>query len=393
MKVADSNGPIVMNGGGSLARQLLNEEACWEAVLKKDKTKDGEFFFGVLTTGVFCRLSCPARRPLRKNIRFYETATQAIADNLRPCLRCRPLVTGRADSMERRIYALCDFIRKNSSEPLNLEQLSQKARLSPFHLQRTFKAVVGVTPRQYLEACRLETLKKQFRSGNSLTEAIYDAGFGSNSRVYERVSTRLGMTPTEYRAGGNHVSISYVTIQSPLGLMMIGATDRGLCFVQFGDSRVKLLAMLRAEFPAAALAEMKQPYPEQFGLWVQALIGHLSGDRQRLSLPVDVRGTAFQFRVWTYLQSIPYGEVQSYSEVARGIQQPGANRAVAQACASNKVAIAVPCHRVIRGNGEMGGYRWGVARKRTLIDLERSAKAAEHPLVESGTQRESSRSF
>jgi AraC family transcriptional regulator, regulatory protein of adaptative response / methylated-DNA-[protein]-cysteine methyltransferase len=382
-----------MNGGGSLARQLLSEEACWEAVLKKDKTKDGEFFFGVLTTGVFCRPSCPARRPLRKNIRFYETATQAIADNLRPCLRCRPLVTGREDSMERRIYALCDFIRKNSSEPLNLEQLSQKARLSPFHLQRTFKAVVGVTPRQYLEACRLETLRKQFRSGNSLTEAIYDAGFGSNSRVYERVSTRLGMTPTEYRAGGNHVSISYVTIQNPLGLMMIGATDRGLCFVQFGDSRVKLLAMLRAEYPAAAFAEMKQPYPEQFGLWVQALIGHLSGDRQRLSLPVDVRGTAFQFRVWTYLQSIPYGEVQSYSEVARGIQQPGANRAVAQACASNKVAIAVPCHRVIRGNGEMGGYRWGVARKRTLIDLERSAKAAEHPLVESGTRRESSRSF
>jgi AraC-like DNA-binding protein len=161
-----------------------------------------------------------------------------------------------------------------------LERLSQKARLSPFHLQRTFKAVVGVTPRQYLEACRLETLKKQFRSGNSLTEAIYDAGFGSNSRVYERVDTRLGMTPTEYRAGGSHVSISYVTIQSPIGLMMIGATDRGLCFVQFGDSRLKLLQMLRTEYPAAALAEMKQPYPEQFGLWVQALIRHLSGDRR-----------------------------------------------------------------------------------------------------------------
>jgi O-6-methylguanine DNA methyltransferase len=270
-----------MNGGRSLARQPLNEEACWEAVLKKENN-DGEFFFGVLTTGIFCRPSCPARRPLRKNVRFYKTATEAIADNLRPCLRCRPLVTGRDDNTKRRIYALCDFIRKNSSEPLNLERLSQKAHLSPFHLQRTFKAVVGVTPRQYLEACRLETLKKQFRSGNSLT----------------------------------------------------------------------------------------------VGLWVQALIRHLSGDRRRLFLPIDVRGTAFQFRVWTYLQSIPYGEVQSYSEVARGIQNPGANRAVAQACASNKVAIAIPCHRVIRGNGEMGGYRWGVARKRTLIDLERSAKAA-----------------
>jgi AraC family transcriptional regulator, regulatory protein of adaptative response / methylated-DNA-[protein]-cysteine methyltransferase len=379
MKVGGSDGQLVMNGDRSIARQSLSEEACWEAMLKKDKTKDGQFFFGVLTTGIFCRPSCPARRPLRKNIRFYKTAIEAIADNLRPCLRCHPLVTGRDDSTQRRIYALCDFIRKNSSEPLNLVQLGQKARLSPFHLQRTFKAVVGVTPRQYLEACPLEVLKRQFRSGNSLTEAIYDAGFGSNSRVYERVSTRLGMTPTEYRAGGNHVSISYVTIQSPVGLMMIGATDRGLCFVQFGESRDKLLQMLRAEYPAAALADMKQPHPEQFGLWVQALIGHLSGDRQRLFLPVDVRGTAFQSRVWTYLQSIPYGEVQSCSEVARGIRQPGANRAVAQACASNKVAIAVPCHRVIRGSGEMGGYRWGVARKRTLIDLERSAKASARP--------------
>ena len=365
-----------MNGVRSPVRQPLDEEGCWEAVLEKDKSKDGQFFFGVLTTGIFCRPSCPARRPLRKNVRFYWTAAEALADDLRPCLRCRPLAVRREDGMERRIYALCDFIRKNSSEPLNLERLSQEARLSPFHLQRTFKMVVGVTPRQYLEACRLETLKKQFRSGNSLTQAIYDAGFGSNSRVYERVSTRLGMTPTEYRAGGEHVSISYVTIQSSVGLMMVGATDRGLCFVQFGDSGTQLLQMLRTEYPAAALAEMKRPYPEQFGHWVHALIRHLSGDRQPLRLPIDVRGTAFQFRVWTYLQSIPYGEVQSYSEVARGIRNPGAGRAVAQACASNKVAIAVPCHRVIRGNGEMGGYRWGVARKRTLIDLERSAKAA-----------------
>jgi AraC family transcriptional regulator, regulatory protein of adaptative response / methylated-DNA-[protein]-cysteine methyltransferase len=221
-------------------------------------------------------------------------------------------------------------------------------------------------------------LKKQFRSSKSLTEAIYDAGFGSNSRVYERVDTRLGMTPTEYRAGGEHVSISYVTIQSPIGLIMIGATDRGLCFVQFGNSRTELFHRLRAEYPAGSLAEMKQPYPEQFGLWVQALVRHLNGDQQRLRLPIDVRGTAFQFRVWTYLQSIPYGEVQSYSEVAKSIRNPGARRAVAQACASNKVAIAVPCHRVIRGNGEMGGYRWGIARKRTLIDLERSTKASSH---------------
>jgi AraC family transcriptional regulator, regulatory protein of adaptative response / methylated-DNA-[protein]-cysteine methyltransferase len=359
-----------------VAKNRPTEEDWWQAVLRKDKGQDGRFFFGVLTTGVFCRPSCPARQPLRKNVRFYRTAAEALADHLRPCLRCRPLAIERDESAETRIRALCDFIRENSFELLSLERLGQKAGLSRFHLQRTFKAVVGMTPRQYLEACRLEVLKKQFRSGNSLTGAIYDAGFGSNSRVYERVSTRLGMTPTEYRAGGEHVSISHVTIQSPVGLVMIGATDRGLCFVQFGDSESELFQMLRTEYPAAALMEMKEPYPEQFGPWVDALTRHLSGDPHRLRLPIDIRGTAFQFRVWTYLQSIPYGEVQSYSEVARGIRNPAAGRAVAQACAANKVAIAVPCHRVIRGNGEMGGYRWGVARKRTLIDLERSMKAA-----------------
>jgi len=278
-----------------------------------------------------------------------------------------------------RVHELCRYIRENSFESLTLKRLSQKAGFSPFHLQRTFKAVVGLTPRQYAEACRLEVLKKQFRSGNSVTGAIYDAGFGSNSRVYERVGTRLGMTPTEYRAGGKDVPISYVAVQSPLGLMMIGATDRGLCFVQFGDSKVELLSILRTEYPAAILTEMKQPYPEQFGLWIQALIRHLNGDRQGLRLPIHVRGTAFQFRVWTYLQSIPYGQVESYLEVARGMGTPGAARAVGRACASNNVAIVVPCHRVIRGDGEMGGYRWGIARKRTLIDLERSAQAASHP--------------
>lgn len=375
--VAGSVEPSIMNPSKPPStKDPLDQEACWSALLKKDKSKDGQFFFGVLTTGVFCRPSCPARRPLRKNVRFYKNAAEARSDNLRPCFRCHPLATGTVAPIEARVYALCDYIRKNSFEPLTLGQLSRKFDLSAFHLQRTFKAVVGVTPRQYLEACRLEVLKKQFRSRDSLTDAIYDAGFGSNSRVYERVDTRLGMTPTEYRGGAKDLPISYVAIQSPVGLMMIGATDRGLCFVQFGDSKHELLQMLRAEYPAASLAEMKQPYPEQFGLWVQGLIRHLSGNQQRLNLPIDVWGTAFQFRVWTYLQSIPYGGVQSYSEVAQGIGNPTARRAVAQACAANKVAIVVPCHRVIRGNGEMGGYRWGVARKRTLIDLERSTKAA-----------------
>ncbi len=355
---------------------MLNQETCWSAVIAKDKRQDGRFFFGVITTGVYCRPSCPARPPLRKNVRFYETPAAAERDGLRACLRCRPLATLAADPNTERIRALCEYIRQNAAGgvSLTLEDLSRRSGLSPFHLQRSFKAIVGVTPKQYLEGCRMDAFKGGLRSQRSVTDAIYDAGFGSSSRVYERADTRLGMTPAEYRAGGKGTAISYVSVQVPLGLLMIGATDRGLCFVQFGESHAELLAELRKEYPAAVLTEMAQPYPRQFRLWVDALIRHLSGHQPDLDLPLDVRATAFQLKVWRYLQSIPYGNVRSYAEVAESIGRPGAARAVARACASNLVAIAVPCHRVIRGTGELGGYRWGLERKRVLLDQERSAK-------------------
>jgi len=355
----------------------MNDERCWEAVVNKDKGQDGQFVFGVITTGVYCRPSCPSRRPLRKNVRFYKFPAEAELDGLRPCRRCRPLVAVEVDPMSARIRSLCNYICRNSDsgDPLTLGQLSRHVGLSPFHLQRSFKAIVGVTPRQYVEACRLKAFKGQLRSRKSITEAIYEAGFGSSSRVYGRIDTRMGMTPTQYRAGGKDISISYVSVESPVGLMMVGATNRGLCFVQFGESQHELLEMLRKEYPAATLERMRQPYAEQFGLWMEALSRHLRGDQPRLDLPIDVRATAFQFKVWKYLQSIPYGEVQSYTEVARTIGRPAAARAVARACASNRVAIVIPCHRVIRGNGELGGYRWGLERKRVLIDRERAARA------------------
>jgi AraC family transcriptional regulator of adaptative response/methylated-DNA-[protein]-cysteine methyltransferase len=279
--------------------------------------------------------------------------------------------------MPNRFQELCDYIQAHAADGdgLTLEQLSARSGLSPFHLQRSFKAAVGVTPKEYVEGCRLAALKEKLRSGHTVTDAIYEAGFGSSSRVYERVDTRLGMIPSEYRAGGKGVRISYVTVESPLGRMMVGATDRGLCFIQFAESEPELLAQLRKEYPAAELQPMQQPWSQQFRLWMRSLDRHLQGAEPGLDLPVEVRATAFQLKVWKFLQTIPYGSVHSYAEVAAAIGQPGATRAVASACARNTVAIVIPCHRVIRGDGTLGGYRWGLARKRTLIDQERAASS------------------
>jgi len=273
---------------------------------------------------------------------------------------------------EDRIQELCRFIEAHGDETLTLQVLAERAGLSPFHLQRRFKALVGVTPKEYVEACRVRRLKTSLRSASGVTDAVYEAGFGSSSRVYERADTRLGMTPRQYRRGGEKIQITYTTILTPVGLMMIGATDRGLCFIQFGEDGEALSAMLAAEYPAAGLVPMPEPPHPDFAQWVERLTEHLAGGRPQLELPLDIQATAFQMRVWNYLQTIPYGEVQSYGEVAAGLGEPKSSRAVARACATNRVALVIPCHRVIRGTGEMGGYRWGIALKRTILDRERS---------------------
>ena len=352
----------------------MNQDQCWKAVTERDRSSDGSFFYGVMTTGVYCRPSCASRQPWRKNVRFYATPAEAQADGLRPCKRCRPLESS-GDPMARKIAALCRYIEAHADEELSLKRLSDQAHTSLFHLQRSFKAVVGVTPKQYVEACRLRALKKGLRTGSSVTRAIFDAGFGSTSRVYGRMATRLGMTPRQYRAGGEGAQMSYAFSRTPLGLLMVAATDRGLCFVQFGASEYELQQRVRTEFPGAVIAPMKEGARQSFQQWTQALSDHLAGTRNALELPVDLRGTAFQLKVWSYLQKIPYGEVRSYSEVARAIGKPAAVRAVASACAANHVALVIPCHRVIRGDGSLGGYRWGLERKRTLIDQERAVRA------------------
>lgn len=353
----------------------MDEQRCWAAVSARDASQDGRFWYGVLTTGVYCRPSCASRRPLRKNVRFFATPAQAEAAGLRPCKRCRPLDTS-ADRTGAKMQALCRYIEAHAQEPLTLEALGKRAHLSPFHLQRQFKAAIGVTPKQYVEACRLRTLRKGLRAGDAVTRAIHDAGYGSASRVYERVSTRLGMTPRQYRAGGAGVEISHASASTPLGLLMIGATDRGLCFVQFGDSESELLSMLQAEYPGAELSPMGSERKTEFAAWMQALGAYLQVGGAAPELPLDLRGTAFQMKVWSYLQKIPAGEVRSYTEVAQAIGAPRAVRAVASACAANRVALLVPCHRVIRGDGALGGYKWGLERKRTLIDRERAARVA-----------------
>jgi AraC family transcriptional regulator, regulatory protein of adaptative response / methylated-DNA-[protein]-cysteine methyltransferase len=286
-----------------------------------------------------------------------------------------------SDANRQRIEQLCGYIHAHcgDGEPLTLEKLSRQADLSPFHLQRTFKAVTGSTPREYVEMCRMEALKSELRNGKPVTDAIYQAGFGGSSRVYEKVDTRLGMTPREYRQGGKGVAISYASVDSPLGLLLIGATDRGLCFVQFGETEVDLLQKLHAEYPAASIQKMEEPYSPEFGKWTSQLLRYLRQEQKHLNVPVDVKASAFQMKVWKYLQSIPSGEVQSYSEVAAAIGSPKAVRAVASACAANRVAIAIPCHRVIRGDGGLGGYRWGLERKRVLIDRERRMRGAKRP--------------
>jgi AraC family transcriptional regulator of adaptative response/methylated-DNA-[protein]-cysteine methyltransferase len=347
------------------AEDMKHDEQLWEAIQRRDRNADGRFFFGVVTTGVYCRPSCPSRRPLRQNVRFYSSPQEAERDGLRPCLRCRPL------ERDRRIAQLCRYIEQHSDERIDLAELAARAGLSRFHVQRAFKAAVGVTPKQYVEACRVRQLKQGLRHAKDVTEAVYEAGFGSASRVYERADDRLGMTPSQYRRGGRGVAITYATFQSPLGLAMIGATDRGVCFLQFGESEAALRKALSAEYPEAELTSMPAPTAE-FRKWIAALNRYLAGARTSLDLPLDIRATAFQTQVWTYLQSIPRGEVRSYSEVAEGIGRPSAARAVARACASNTIAIAVPCHRVIRGTGGAGGYRWGVERKEKLLALERA---------------------
>src|SRR5690348_1197371 len=343
------------------------QDSRWDAVVARDPRRDGQFVFAVSTTGVYCRPSCAARRPRRENVQFFTRPEAAEQAGFRACLRCRPKAVSGNREVDA-VKAICRFIEQHLDEPLTLDRLGREFHQSPFHLQRRFKAALGVTPREYADSCRLHTLKRNLQAGDSVTRAMYDAGYGSSSRLYERTSSHLGMTPDKYRRGAIAATIRYVISDSPLGRMLIAATDRGICSIKFGKKDTELIDGLKREFPFAVRKV------DEGGLqsWVEALLRHMRGEDLDSSLPLDIRATAFQRRVWAYLQSIPFGETKSYSDVAKAIGNPKACRAVARACATNPVAVAIPCHRVVRGDGSMGGYRWGIDRKKALLEVERA---------------------
>ena len=360
---ATANAILVKEAGTPMS--LVHDDRRWDAVAARDSNYDGKFVFAVSTTGVYCRPSCPARRPRRENATFFARPELAEKAGFRACLRCRPqLFSG--DPHSDAVKAICRYIEQHLDEALTLARLGKTFRQSPFHLQRRFKAVLGITPREYADSCRMRLLKRNLQSGEKVTRAMYDAGYGSSSRLYEKTASQLGMTPDKYRRGAIAAAIRYACADSPLGRMLIATTDRGICSIQFARSDEELIEGLKREFPFA----VRKPDGGHLQAWVGVLLSKMTGRELNATLPLDIRATAFQRRVWTYLRSIPFGSTRSYSQVAKAIGQPGASRAVARACATNPVAVAIPCHRVVRADGGISGYRWGAERKKALLEME-----------------------
>lgn len=343
-----------------------HDEIRWRAVLARDARLDGAFVTGVLTTGIYCRPSCPARHPKRENVRFYERPDEAERAGFRACLRCRPKEAAppaRAELMRR----VCRILEGQPDERATLADLAREVGMSPHHLQRTFKRAIGISPRQYADALRLGRLKKRLQGKDSVTMAMYEAGYGSSSRLYETSTARLGMTPGTYREGGKGARIRYAVANSSIGRLLIAATERGICSVRIGTSEKVMAKELGREFPAATIVRDR----DGLGTWVDRLVRHIDGRAPGLDLPVDIKVTAFQWRVYEALRAIPYGETRTYSEVARSIGAPRAARAVGHACATNPVGIVIPCHRVVREGGGLGGYAWGLGIKKQLLESER----------------------
>jgi AraC family transcriptional regulator of adaptative response/methylated-DNA-[protein]-cysteine methyltransferase len=343
----------------SMQTELQNK---WHQVMARDARQDGRFVFAVRTTGIYCRPSCPSRRPRRDSVEFYANPNDAERAGYRACLRCKPTEVSSQAQHVARARQLLD----NSEGIMTLADLSKRVGLSSFHLQRLFKRATGLSPREYQSARRMQHVKSGLRKGDDVTTALYDAGFGSPSRLYEKSGQQLGMTPGEYRRGGSGATIRYAIAPTPLGRMLVAATDRGLCAVRFAETVTELERDLRNEFHSATLYRDDAALKE----YVEPLVASIRGDNSPIDLPLDIRATAFQQKVWDMLRRIPRGETRSYTEVAREIGEPTAVRAVARACATNPVALAVPCHRVVRSDGDISGYRWGVERKKKLLERE-----------------------
>ncbi|HEV8383945.1 MAG TPA: bifunctional DNA-binding transcriptional regulator/O6-methylguanine-DNA methyltransferase Ada [Candidatus Acidoferrales bacterium] len=348
----------------------LISAAAWRSVLTRDARSDGAFVYAVRSTGIYCRPSCPSRRPRRRLTVYFPDPDAAERAGFRACRRCHP--RGRSnDPLASRIEQVCRFIEAHLDEKITLAELSARAGLSTFRLLRAFQRVTGITPRQYAAACRLRAVKSGLRKESNVTFALYDAGYSSSSRLYEHAPATLGMTPAVYQRGGAGMNIRYTITASPLGRLLVAATPRGISMVSLGDSDSRLEAALHREYPHAEIRR------DSNGLqsWLRSVLARIEGKTPSGHLPVDVQATAFQRRVWQELLSIPRGVTRSYSDVARAVGRPRAVRAVARACATNPAAVVIPCHRVVRANGELGGYRWGRRRKDELLRVEGATPA------------------
>lgn len=346
---------------------MLDETLLWTAVRERDAAWDGVFVYAVRSTGIYCRPTCPSRRPKREGVRFFALPNAAESEGFRACLRCHPRSAGVPAPLER-VRNACAALASHQNGPIPLAALARLVGGNAHHLLRTFKRTIGISPREYADACRIGCLKAGLRAGEGVAAATYAAGYGSGSRVYERSSATLGMTPAAYARGGKGETVEYVTVASPLGRLLVAATARGICAVKIGDADAALARDLRSEYPAAIVARAD----DRLSAWVSRIVDSLKPGAPDPRLPTDVRATAFQRRVWRELQRIPRGRTRSYKEVAQRIGQPQAARAVARACAANPVALIVPCHRVVRTDGTAGGYHWGAARKRALLKGERA---------------------
>jgi AraC family transcriptional regulator of adaptative response/methylated-DNA-[protein]-cysteine methyltransferase len=334
-------------------------------VVARDPNADGTFYYSVKTTGVYCRPTCAARLPRPENVQFYATWQEAERAGFRPCKRCKPNETSATQQQAMKIAEVCRLI-ENSEEPPRLEELARHAGLSVYHFHRVFRAITGVTPKQYAGAHRIKQIRARLGKAPTVTEAIYDAGYNSNGRFYASSNEVLGMTPSKYRAGGASTDIRFAVGECTLGSILVAQSERGICAILLGDDPEVLTRELQDQFPKANLIGGDSRYEEL----VAKVVGFLEKPGVGLDLPLDVRGTAFQQRVWEALRKIPAGLTASYSDVAKQIGAPDSVRAVAQACAANKLAIAIPCHRVVRMDGGLSGYRWGVERKRALLERE-----------------------
>lgn len=357
-----------MAAPSSPSHASIDDRDAWRAVEHRDARADGRFVYAVRSTGIYCKPSCASRRPSRTNVTFFENADSAEAAGFRACKRCDPRHPNADSATTKGVDRARAYLDANAERAVSLAELASHTGLSASHLQRSFKKLVGVSPKQYQDAQRVGRFKSRLRAGDTVSRATYEAGFGSSSRVYEKSDAVLGMTPAAFRRGGAGVRIGYTIADAPIGRVLVATTDRGVCAVEIGATNADVERALHTDFPNATIERDDDAH----STWVRAVLDRVRrpASEKPNRIPLDVNGTAFQMKVWAALQQIPAGEQRSYKEIAEAIGNPNATRAVARACATNRVAVVIPCHRVVREDGAVSGYKWGVDRKRRLLDEE-----------------------